>query len=53
VGKLILNPPYPNKKGFTYQAYVTYDNELDAALAIVVVLLLCSLSTGINWQTAP
>jgi hypothetical protein len=26
VGKLILNPPYPNKKGFSYQAYVTYDS---------------------------
>ena len=36
VSKLILNPPYPNKKGVTYQAYVTYDNHLDASLAIVV-----------------
>lgn len=53
VCKLILNPPYPNKKGFTYQAYVTYECELDAALAIVVRPCLSSRWTGINWQTGP
>lgn len=53
VCKLILNPPYPNKKGFTYQAYVTYACELDAALAIVVPPCLDSPWMGINWQIAP
>lgn len=39
VDKLILNPPYANKKGVTYQAYVTYGNHLDSSLAIVVDML--------------
>jgi len=39
VEKLILNPPYANKKGVTYQAYVTYGNHLDSSLAIVVHIL--------------
>ena len=36
ITKLILNPPYPNKKGVAYQAYITYTNQLDASLAIIV-----------------
>lgn len=35
--KSILNPSYPYKKGVNYQAYATYESELDAALAIVVL----------------
>ena len=34
--KSIINPPCPFKKGVNYQAYATYENELDASLAIVV-----------------
>ena len=38
VTKLIVNPSQPYKKGHSYQAYVTYTNQLDASLAIVVPL---------------
>lgn len=34
--KSILNPEIPYKKGVNYQAYGTYESELDASLAIVV-----------------
>lgn len=40
VSKLILNPPFATKKAVSYQAYVTYDNILDASLAIVVKFIL-------------
>lgn len=50
VKKLILNPPFPSKKGIPHQAYVTYENELDAALAIVVQNHLSSPLMDINSQ---
>jgi hypothetical protein len=46
VVKSILNPPYPFKKGINYQVYATYENELDASLAIVVNL---TVIKGFRW----
>lgn len=45
--KSILNPSCPYKKGVNYQAYATYESELDASLAIVVMKI---TNSGSSWN---